>query len=185
MRRRATRTILAVDHSRSNLTLLANRLGNLGYLIVLADSGSQALELISARGFDLVLLDKAMPEISGVQMLHEIRGARDTADLPVVVLTCDSDPRASLEAFAAGADDFVTRPFEFDVLAARINRVLMRADRIEELKRSNLALDARIAARAIELGEARAELAVGQADRKRLTASIQSLHDELDRLQRV
>lgn len=183
MRRRAMRTILAVDDSRTNLGVLAHRLGNLGYLVVLADSGAQALELISARGFDLVLLDKVMPELSGIHVLQEIRGARDTADLPVIVLTGDSDPRGPLDAFAAGADDFLARPFEFEVLAARIQRVLARADRIEELKRSNLALDARIAARAIELGEARAELAAGQAERKRLIASIQTLHDELDRVQ--
>ena len=52
MRRRATRTILAVDDNRTNLSILAHRLGNLGYLVVLADGGSQALELISARGFE-------------------------------------------------------------------------------------------------------------------------------------
>ncbi|WP_294091409.1 response regulator [Sphingomonas sp.] len=181
MRRRATRTILAVDDSRTNLSVLAHRLGNLGYLVVLADSGTQALELISARGFDLVLLDKVMPELSGIHVLQEIRSARDTADLPVILLTAQNEPLGAVDAFAAGADDYLARPFEFEVLAARIERVLARADRIEELKRSNLALDARIAARAIELGEARTELAAGKADRKRLLASIQTLNDELDR----
>lgn len=179
MRRRATRTILAVDDSRTNLSMLAHRIGGLGYLVVLADSGIQALELVSARGFDLVLLDKVMPEVSGINVLQEIRSARDTADLPVIVLTGQSDPPGELDAFAAGADDFLARPFEFEVLAARIARVLARADRIDELKRSNLALDARIAARAIELGEARVELAAGNAERKRLIASIASLDDEL------
>lgn len=182
MRRRATRTILAVDDSRTNLGVLAHRLGNLGYLVVLADSGTQALELISARGFDLVLLDKVMPELSGIHVLQEIRGSRDTADLPVILLTAQDDPFGAVDGFAAGADDYLTRPFAFEVLAARIERVLARADRIEELKRSNLALDARIAARAIELGEVRTELAAGKADRKRLLASIQTLNDELDRV---
>jgi DNA-binding response OmpR family regulator len=185
MRRRAARTILAVDDSRTNLGVLAHRLGGLGYLVVLADSGTQALELVSARGFDLVLLDKVMPELSGIHVLQEIRGTRDTADLPVILLTAQNDPLGAVEAFAAGVDDYLCRPFEFEVLAARIERVLARADRIEELKRSNLALDARIAARAIELGEARSELAAGKADRKRLIASIQTLHDELDRVQSV
>jgi DNA-binding response OmpR family regulator len=183
MRRRGTRTILAVDDSRTNLSVLAHRLGNLGYLVVLADSGTQALELISARGFDLALLEKRLPELSGIHVLQEIRGSRDTADLPVILLTGQSDPLGAVDAFAAGADDYLERPFEFEVLAARIERVLARSDRIEELKRSNLALDARIAARAIELGEARTELAAGKADRKRLLASIQTLNDELDRVQ--
>ena len=182
MRRRATRTILAVDDSRTNLGMLSHRLGDLGYLVVLADSGSQALELVSARGFDLVLLDQVMPELSGIHVLQEIRGSRDTADIPVILLTAQNDPLGAVDAFAAGADDYLVQPFEFDVLAARIARVLARADRIEELKRSNLALDARIAARAIELGEARAELAAAKAESRQLAAANQSLHDELARV---
>jgi DNA-binding response OmpR family regulator len=159
LRRRAVRSILAVDSNRNHLGALAHDLGNLGYLVILADSGAQALELIAARGFDLVVLDKGVPTLSGIHVLQEIRSARDTADLPVIMLTDDADALGAPGAFAAGADDYLSRPFDFEVLAARIARVLARADRIEELKRSNLALDARIAARAIELGEARAELA--------------------------
>ncbi|MBB4099804.1 response regulator [Sphingomonas kyeonggiensis] len=163
-RRRATRTILAVDDSRTNLHVLAHRLGQLGYLVVLADGGSQALELVSARGFDLVLVDRVMPEVSGLHVLQEIRGTRDTTDLPVIMVTSQTDPRGAIEALQAGADDYLERPYEFEELAARIERVLARADRMEELKRSNLALDARIAARAIELGEARSDLAATRAE---------------------
>ena len=181
--RRAARTILAVDDSRTSLHVLAHRLGQLGYLVVLADSGAQALELISARGFDLVLLDRIMPGTSGLEVLQEIRGTRDTADLPVIVFTGHDDPHAAAEALQAGADDYINKPFEFEVLAARIERTLARAARLDELKRSNLALDARIAARAIELGEIRSELATAKADRSRLIASIEALHDELERVQ--
>ncbi len=158
-RRRATRTILAVDDSRTNLHVLAHRLGQLGYLVVLADRGSQALELISARGFDLVLIDRVMPEVSGLHVLQEIRGARDTADLPVIVITSQGEGNGAVEALQAGADDYLASPYPFEELAARIERTLARSDRLEELKRSNLALDARIAARAMELGEARSDLA--------------------------
>ena len=179
---RATRTILAVDDSRTNLNVLATRLGQLGYLVVLSDSGAEALDLLQGRGFDLVLLDMVSPAISGMHVLHEIRGARDTIDLPVVMITGQSDPAGAVQALAAGADDYIAKPFAFEVLAARIERTLARAGRIEALKRSNLALDARIAARAIELGEARNELATTRADRTRLVASIQALHDEVERL---
>lgn len=168
--RRRARNILAVDDSRTNLQILSHRLGNLGYLVVLCDRGAQALELISARGFDLVLLDSIMPEVSGLQVLKEIRGARATIDLPVIMLTAQSNPRGAVDALEAGADDFLAKPYEFDVLAARIERTLARADRVAELKRSNLALDARIAARAIELGEARSELAAARAELARLSA---------------
>jgi DNA-binding response OmpR family regulator len=180
--RRATRTILAVDDSRANLNTLAHRLGHLGYLVVLSDRGSEALDLIEGRGFDLVLLDMMMPELSGMRVLEEIRGSRDTADLPVIMITARNDSEAVVEALAAGADDYVAKPFAFEVLAARIERTLARAARLDALKRSNLALDARIAARAIELGEARTELASTRADRNRLIASVEALHGEVARL---
>lgn len=175
-RRKATRTVLAAGSCRTSLNEIAQRLGNLGYLVVLGESAPQALELISARGFDLVLIDVLTPENAAIHMLNEIRGSRDTADLPVIVLGHEG---RAIEAFDAGADDWLTRPFAFDELAARIGRILTRAGRVEELKRSNLALDARIAARAIELGEAKAELTAASTDRARLMGSIRRLHDEL------
>lgn len=166
-RRRAIQTILAVDHDRAHLTLLAKGLGDLGYLVVLAGTGSQALELISARGIDLVLVEAGLPDLPGLQILQEIRGCRDTADLPVMMMAAQGDPRGHADAMIAGADDYLLRPFAFDVLAARIGRALARAERMEELKRSNLALDARVAERAIELGEVRTELGALRADRAR------------------
>lgn len=181
-RRGAVRTILAIDDSRTALGALGRRLGHLGYLTALSDNGAEALDLIAARGFDLVLLDMVMPGMSGLQVLRDIRSSRDTADLPVIMLTGRSDPAAAVEALAAGADDHVAKPFAFEVLAARIERVLARARRIAELKRANAALDARIAARAMELGEARSELAASKADRQRLIASIQTLNDRVERL---
>jgi DNA-binding response OmpR family regulator len=180
--RRPVRTILVVDDSRTNLHVIGKRLTHLGYLTALVDNGVEALDLISARGFDLVLLDMVMPGMSGIQVLAEIRSRQETNDLPVIMVTGRSDPAAAVEALAAGADDHVPKPFDFDVLHARIQRVLTRGKRIADLKRSNAALDARIAARAMELGETRAELADVRADRQRLVASLQALHDEVERL---
>lgn len=176
------RTILAVDDSRTNLHILGRRLGHLGYMVVLCDNGPEALDLIAARGFDLVLLDLVMPVMSGQDVLNEIRGSRDTADLPVIMLTGRSDAGAAVDALSAGADDHLAKPFDFDVLSARIDRVIDRARRIADLKRSNATLDARIAARAMELGETRVELAETRADRLRLIASLQVLNDRFERL---
>lgn len=181
-RRGPVRTILAVDDSRTNLNVLGRRLAHLGYLTALSDNGPEALDLIAARGFDLVLLDMVMPRMSGIHVLNEIRGSRETADLPVIMVTGRSDPAAAVEALAAGADDHVAKPFAFEVLAARIERVLARARRIAELKRSNATLDARIAARAMELGETKTTLAAARADRQRLISSIQALNEEVERL---
>lgn len=178
--KRRQRTVLAVDDSRTNLNVLGHRLGHEGFLALLCDSGSEALDLIAGGGIDLVLLDVMMPGISGLQVLKELRAAPDTADLPIIMVTGRSDAEAAVEALAAGADDYVAKPFEFPVLAARIERTLARSKRLRDLKRANAALDARIAQRAIELGEARAELASARADRNRLAASLRSLSDRLD-----
>ncbi|UUY01123.1 MULTISPECIES: two-component system response regulator [unclassified Sphingomonas] len=181
-RRRGTRTILVVDDSRTNLHVIGGRLGAMGYMVVLADSGREALDLISGRGFDLVLLDMVMPGMSGLDVLTEIRTAPDTADLPVIMITALSDSRGAVEALAAGADDHLAKPFDFGVLQARIERTLERAGRIVELKRTVASLDARIAARAIELGETRSELAVSRADRARLLGSIDALSAKVESL---
>jgi two-component system OmpR family response regulator len=180
--RRAVRTILAVDDSRTALGVVGRRLSHLGYLTVLCDSGAEALDLIAARGFDLVLLDMVMPGMSGMQVLRAIRSGAETMDLPVIMLTGRSDPAAAVEALAAGADDHVAKPVDFDILSARIERVLARMRRITDLKKSNAALDARIAERAMELGEARAELAAARVDRTRLIASIAALNDQVEQL---
>jgi DNA-binding response OmpR family regulator len=180
--RRAVRTILAVDDSRTALGVVGRRLSHLGYLTVLCDSGAEAMDLIAARGFDLVLLDMVMPRMSGMQVLRAIRSGAETMDLPVIMLTGRSDPAAAVEALAAGADDHVAKPVDFDILSARIERTLARMRRISDLKKSNAALDARIAERAMELGEARAELAAARVDRTRLIASIAALNDQVERL---
>ncbi len=181
-RRRGLRTVLVVDDSRTNLNVIGARVGKAGYLVVLCDNGREAIDLIAGRGFDLVLLDMMMPGMSGIEMLTELRASPRTADLPVIMITARSDSGAAVEALAAGADDYLPKPFDFDVLLARIERTLARAARVAELKRAVAALDARVAARAIELGEARTELAVTRADRARLVNSIQSLNAEVERL---
>lgn len=181
-RRRAVPVILAVDACRSSLNALAHRLGHLGHLVVLSDRGAEALDLIAGRGFDLVLIDAGLPDMPGMEVLREIRGARDTADLPVIMLTAGEDGSGPA-ALTAGADDYCVKPLDFAILFARVERTLARAGRLEELKRSYLALDARIAARAIELGEVRGELAAVRADRNRLAVTIEALHAQPGRSQ--
>ena len=180
--RSVSAAILVVDHHRTSRDILGRRLTQCGYSAALSTTGADAFAMIAARDFDLVLLDMTLPDMSGMQMLREIRLSRDTADLPVIALTAQNDGAAAVEALAAGADDHVAKPFDFDLLAARVARALARARRLAELKRANATLDARIATRAIELGEANSALAVTRADRQRLIASVQALSAQVERL---
>ena len=174
--------LLVVDENPTALDVLGRRLSHLGHDVTLADSGLAASNLLVAQRFDLVLLEMAMPTLSGVQTLKKMRGSGLLGGTSVVMMTGRGDAAAVVEALDAGADDHVVKPFDFEVLDARIRHILARANHLEMLTRHNESLDARIARRAVELGEARAELEELQSDRARLVASIQSLHNEIERL---
>jgi DNA-binding response OmpR family regulator len=174
--------ILVVDDSRTNLAVMGKRLTRMNYLVSLCANSLEALDLIHARTFDLVILDMAMPGLSGLSILRELRGAPATATLPVLMITARSDDGAAIEALRAGADDHVAKPFSFEVLGARIERLLARARAFDLLDRSNRALDARIVHRAIEVGALRSELDETRAEQLRLLASIRTLEAEIDRL---
>lgn len=179
MAHRPTRTLLAVDDSRTNLTVLGTRLSAAGYMMVLAGGGQEALDRVAGGGIDLVLLDMVMPEVSGIDVLTELRGSRDTIDLPVIMVTGRNEAGAAVAALAAGADDWIAKPFAFEVLEARIARTLARSTRLADLQRTAAALDARVAARAMELGETRDALALAEAERARLLGSLAALQERL------
>ena len=114
-----TITILAVDDQPANLRLLDAVLSPRGYRVVHATSGEQALELLPSTRVDLVLLDIVMPGIDGYEVCRRIRGAPETAFLPVVMITA-SGHQEKKRAIEAGADDFVSKPFDQSELLARV-----------------------------------------------------------------
>ena len=151
--------LIVVDDSRTALGVMGRRLTQRGYRVALVETGGAALDLCQARRFDGMLLDMTMPGMSGLAVLRELRGSPMTEELPVLMMTARSDPAAAIAALRDGADDHVVKPFDFDVVAARIERLLDRARAFQTLRRANAALDGRIAQRAIEIGELRLALA--------------------------
>jgi two-component system OmpR family response regulator len=169
--------IIVVDDSRTNLSVMGLRLTRMGYTTVLVDGPIAALDMIQARRFDLMILNMTMPLMSGIITLGEIRAEPMTRHLPVLMITARSDPGAAIDALGAGADDHVVKPFDFDTLGARIERLLDRARTLDALRRANAALDARIASRAVELSEVRAELAEAEAAHHALQQQYQALSE--------
>lgn len=174
--------VLVVDDSRTNLQVIGRRLTHIGYRCCLCASGAEALDRLQGRSFDLVLLDMVMPGMSGVAVLREIRSMQHRRHVPVMMITARSDPGAVVEALGAGADDHVTKPFEFDALDARMRRLIARAQEIDALRRSNATLDARVVRRAVEIGELRSRIRDMVADRKRLADSLELLQQRVDQL---
>jgi adenylate cyclase len=150
-------TILAVDDQPANLRLLDAVLSPRGYRVVRATSGEQALELLPSSGADLVLLDIVMPGIDGYEVCRRIRSAPETAYLPVVMITA-SGHQEKTRAIEAGADDFVSKPFDQSELLARVAslaRIKRYHDTITrqaaELAEWNAELEARVTTQLEEL----------------------------------
>jgi two-component system, NtrC family, response regulator AtoC len=118
-------TILLVDDEPLNLDLLEQELGELGYAIAKAESGRAALDKLVAVSPDLILLDYQMPGMNGIEVLSEIK--KKQLGLPVIMITAYGTIERAVEAVKAGADDFVTKPFDPDHLALVVKKALEQA----------------------------------------------------------
>lgn len=174
--------LLVVDENATALSVLGRRLSHMGYDVALAENGFVAINMLLAQKFDLIIIEMGMRMLDGIATMKKMRASGLVGQASIMMVTGRSDSSAVVEALEAGADDHIVKPFDFEILDARIRHVVTRAQRIGELARYNDELDARIARRAMELGETRATLEELQADRARLVASIQALHDELERV---
>jgi two-component system KDP operon response regulator KdpE len=117
-------TILVVEDDAETRSAVVRELVAVGYAVVEAADGRSALERWSARRPDLVLLDLGLPDMDGLRVVAAIR--RDTATTPIVILSGRFEEREKVEALDRGADDYVTKPFGVDELAARIRVAIRR-----------------------------------------------------------
>lgn len=175
--------LLLVDENPTARAVAARRLSHLNYDVVLAENGFIALNLLVTRPVDIILIDTSLTMLPAVALMQKIRAANLAGNACFVMIAGRLDSQSIVEALDAGADDHVVKPFDFDVLDARLRHLCQRAEQVGALARHNAELDARIARRAMELGETREALREMQIDRARLVSSIQALHDEVERLQ--
>ena len=117
--------ILIVDDEPFNLDVLEQELTDLGYAVERASEGAQAFSEIDKLAPELVLLDYLMPGMNGIEVLHAIR--KTHKDLPVVIVTAHGSIELAVEAIKAGADDFITKPFDPEHLALVVKKNLERA----------------------------------------------------------
>ena len=150
--------ILVVEPNRTNIGVFARRLSEAGFRVATADSGAAAIAELYRMPVDLVLAELNMPRMSGAELARAIRGETRWRDLPVMLVTGKSEPGGAVRAYEAGADDVILKPFHFEVLFARIERRIVKARSILDLRQDNAALDARIVERAIQIGQLREQL---------------------------
>jgi class 3 adenylate cyclase len=123
--------ILVVDDEPANRALLRKLLGHLGYDVVEGEDGLAALAAVEERGPDLVCLDVMMPRLDGIEVCQRLRSQPRHAGLPILLLTALGRPEDKARGIEAGANDFLSKPFEEIELAARI-RSLLRTKALQD-----------------------------------------------------
>ena len=120
-----TPRILVVEDDPAIRDLLWIMLDRRRYRVSTVSDGGAALE-VAPSGFDLVLLDLGLPGVTGLEVCRQLRARPETARLPIVMLTGRDDPRDVRDGLAAGADDFLSKPFNVDQLMASVDGALAR-----------------------------------------------------------
>jgi two-component system NtrC family sensor kinase len=173
--------ILTVDDSLTYSNELAAVLRNEGYDVIQARSGEEALELLAAQPVDCILLDLVMPGLDGLETCRRIKAAPSMRDIPLVMLTANEERGAMIAGLSTGAEDFISKSNDFEVLKARVRAQLRRRqfeDEHREIREKLLRseLEATEARAARELAETRARL-VEELERKH--AELAHAYDEL------
>ncbi|MFA6985086.1 MAG: hybrid sensor histidine kinase/response regulator [Arenimonas sp.] len=112
--------VLVIDDQQANVRMVGALLSRSGYQVLPALSGGEGLELARSSKPDVVLLDMKMPGMDGFEVLKQLREGAETKDLPIIFLTADNDRENLVRAFAAGAIDYITKPFVAEELLARV-----------------------------------------------------------------
>lgn len=118
--------ILLVEDESDLVDLLSYNLSREGYVVDIATTGTIALERLKERRPDLVLLDLMLPDVSGTEICRRLKGAGETRDIPVVMVTARGEEIDRIVGLELGADDYVTKPFSVRELMLRIKAILRR-----------------------------------------------------------
>jgi DNA-binding response OmpR family regulator len=171
--------ILAVDDSPTYLHELATTLAGEGYDVILARSGEEALDMVAMQPVDCVLLDRMMPGLGGTETCKRLKAAAPTRDIPLIMLTASEDRLAVIEGLGAGADDYVVKSSEIDVLKARVRAQLRRKLFEDESRR----VRAELLTKELDVTEARAARALAES-RTELLSLLGQRNVELEALNR-
>jgi len=119
-------TILIVEDEVAIITMLRYTLERDGYRIVEARDGEEALIVAAEENPDLILLDWALPNLSGIEVCRRLRSRQETRNVPILMLTARGEETDRIRGLDTGADDYLTKPFSMTELLARLRAVLRR-----------------------------------------------------------
>ena len=170
-----TKKILAVDDNMTYLQALAEALRGEGYDVVPARSGEEAMEHLGMQRFDCILLDLIMPGIDGQETCRRIKAAPTVRDIPLIMLTALEDHAAMIQGLGAGADDYIAKTSDFEVLKARVRAQLRR----RQSENENQRIREELLMRELEAAEARASRDLA-ATRAVLVEELERKNQELE-----
>lgn len=138
MKMETKKRILLVDDEQINLEFFDVMLTKLGFDIKQADNGAEALEFVKRWKPDLIILDNVMPKLSGWEVTRILKTSeeyREFAEIPIIMFSAMDDVKDKVEGLELGADDYITKPFNFSEVLARIRAVLRTRELVGQIER--------------------------------------------------
>src|ERR1035441_1498867 len=151
---------MIVDENPANLKLLEDMLLQQGHEARSFPLGRLALAAAMKNPPDLILLDINMPEMNGYEVCERLKSTEELSDIPVIFLSALNETKDKVQAFRSGAVDYISKPFQFEEVHARVETHLKLHDLQQTLKLQNERLEEAVAARTRELAEANERLAI-------------------------
>jgi two-component system, NtrC family, sensor kinase len=167
--------VLAVDDSETYLQQLAEALRSEGYEVILARSGEDALDLLAVQPVDCVLLDLLMPGIGGRETCRRVKCVPVMRDIPIIMLTAVDDREAMIQGLGAGADDYIAKSSDFDVVRARVLAQIRR----KQFEDEHRAVREQLLHAKYEANEARTALDAAES-RAALVEELEFKNEELE-----
>ncbi|HLN00430.1 MAG TPA: response regulator [Bryobacteraceae bacterium] len=171
----APKKVLAVDDSPTYLNVLAEELRSESYEVIAASSGREALQLLEVEAVDCILMDLRMPDLSGQETCQIIKKRPEWRNIPLLILTSVEDLQATVEGMNAGADDYIPKSTDFEVLRARV-RAQLRRKQIEDEYRS---IHKELVQKQVEAAEAKAARMIAEA-RAAMVDELEGKNRELE-----
>ena len=147
-------TVLLADDDRTTRLVVSKILDSLGYSVTVADGGEKCLFLALESTFDAILIDINMPGLSGIELCQHLREKERYKTTPIIFVTTDQEESVFENAFSAGASDFIYKPVNSTILAARLKSHIDRKKYSDELEKTRKYLNRYISLRTQRLVEA-------------------------------
>lgn len=173
--------ILIIDDDPNSLAILSEYLEECDYTVLIAEDGESGLVRAEYARPDLILLDIMIPEMDGYETCRRLKELESTRDIPVIFMTALAETEHKIRGFAAGAVDYVTKPFQREEIVARVSVHLHIRELTAGLRNANETLEKRVEERTAELRAMNEKLAQELAERKRAEEALKKIEWMLTR----